>query len=147
MKSTSTPMRSDFIEAARAYLGVPFRHQGRDGRGLDCLGLLVCAARDAGFPVSDNLNYRREPDYDVMHAGIMDHFVTVARNVTEPGDVLWLRWRRNAYPMHLAIILANGFVLHADGNTAKKVIEQPMPGSWAERIVFALRWRGFVDVR
>ena len=43
------------------WLGVPYRHHGREQRGVDCLGLLVASARGFGFEVVDNLAYGRTP--------------------------------------------------------------------------------------
>jgi cell wall-associated NlpC family hydrolase len=44
-------------EAARQWLGVPFVHQGRTEWALDCVGLLVMAARGAGIPIQDRTDY------------------------------------------------------------------------------------------
>lgn len=49
------------VEAARGYLGVPWRHLGRSREGLDCIGLVLLAARDCGIAVHDPAPYEREP--------------------------------------------------------------------------------------
>jgi hypothetical protein len=57
--------RADLLAAARAYLGTPWHHMGRNRRRLDCVGLLLCAARDAGLDVAEPAPYargRRGPD-------------------------------------------------------------------------------------
>jgi cell wall-associated NlpC family hydrolase len=35
------------------YLGVPYKHQGRDMRGLDCYGIIICAYADIGIKLFD----------------------------------------------------------------------------------------------
>ncbi len=37
------------VAAARAYLGTPFVHVGRSALGVDCVGLLILAGKDAGL--------------------------------------------------------------------------------------------------
>ncbi len=34
------------VAAARGYVGTPFKLYGRDKNGIDCLGLIVCVARE-----------------------------------------------------------------------------------------------------
>lgn len=51
--------------AAKRYIGVPFRHQGRNPSvGIDCVGLLVLSARDCGYGSLsdyDGTSYDRNP--------------------------------------------------------------------------------------
>lgn len=51
-------------QAARAFLGVPFKHQGRDPLiGIDCIGLLVLWGQllDLPFVALDVTTYGRDP--------------------------------------------------------------------------------------
>lgn len=41
------------IDVVNKYLGVPFKHQGRDLSGLDCYGLLICIYADLGIKLFD----------------------------------------------------------------------------------------------
>ena len=116
-------------------------HQGRSARGMDCLGLLVCAARDIGIDVTDNLNYSRKPDHAEMRDGLLAHMRTVPH--AAPGDVLWLWWQRNAYPTHLAVVSDTGTIIHVDSVGPKKVVEHTQPVTWQPRIVHRLRWQGW----
>lgn len=52
-----------FIDEARSYLSVPWKHQGRTRRGVDCVGLVVLAARSCGLPVPMLANYGRTPKF------------------------------------------------------------------------------------
>lgn len=42
------------------YLGVPYRHQGRNLEGLDCWGLIVCIYKDFGVELFDIENYPKD---------------------------------------------------------------------------------------
>ena len=68
-----------FIAAARTYVGVPWQHQGRSRHGVDCVGLLVCVARDLCVPVDDDgPNYEREPRAHDLVRLLRRHCVSVA---------------------------------------------------------------------
>lgn len=51
----------DIVSQARALVGVPWRHMGRDPSGLDCLGLAMLAVRGAGVEVPEPPRYPRTP--------------------------------------------------------------------------------------
>jgi cell wall-associated NlpC family hydrolase len=78
-----------FIAAARRYLGTPWRHLGRSRAGLDCIGLVLVAARDAGLSLPDPAPYEREP----ADARLVLEASRLARRVSPPapGDVLVFR--------------------------------------------------------
>lgn len=48
-----------FVAAARGFVGVPFRHLGRNRAGVDCVGLVLLAAAEAGVPMDDPGAYDR----------------------------------------------------------------------------------------
>lgn len=53
------------MEAARALVGTPFRHQGRaPGLGLDCAGVIAAVAIPLGLasPTMDRIDYSHLPD-------------------------------------------------------------------------------------
>ena len=56
---------NETVRMARDYLGTPYHHQARlKGHGIDCVGLVVCVARELGvlpFDV-DVTGYSRIPD-------------------------------------------------------------------------------------
>lgn len=53
--------RDQVVVAARRWIGVPWRHQGRTRAGIDCIGLLVLVAADLGLSAYDSPGYGREP--------------------------------------------------------------------------------------
>lgn len=151
MKSTDIQTRSDFIVALRAYIGTPFRHQGRSAKvGLDCLGLIICGLQDIGFDVTDNLNYGRQPDFKALMIGVLRQSVMISRYDTLPGDALWIKWPRDPYPYHLAVISGitpTGFpatVIHADGDNSKRVTEHTLPEIWLDKIAYTLRFKPWI---
>ena len=59
---------SALADAARGYIGTPFRHRGRSRLGVDCVGLGVLAYADCGVAVPDFRLYGREPHRDGLVA-------------------------------------------------------------------------------
>lgn len=127
------------IDTARGYLGVPFRHQGRSRRGLDCLGLLVCVARDLGMPEADNdmLNYGHSPDGGILKSALDAACDRVM--VAAPGCVLLLSFTVAAGGQHVGIATDIG-ILHAYA-PCRRVVEASIPPEWQSRIVARYRLR------
>jgi hypothetical protein len=96
----------DIVRAARAYLGMAFRHQGRGRPGggrsarIDCAGLLVCVGEDLGLadklgvPIlrSDYMDIGPQPHQDVIHQGCRARLEERPKvGFPQPGDVVTLR--------------------------------------------------------
>jgi cell wall-associated NlpC family hydrolase len=58
------------VAAARAWLGVPWRHQGRTCQGIDCAGLVVLVGRALEICDYDTTAYSRRPEGQ----GFVQHF-------------------------------------------------------------------------
>src|SRR6266542_4253923 len=77
------------VEAARKYLGVPFKLHGQDQRGVDCIQLILAVGRDFGLVVDDI------PDYDLKGLKFktaerlfLDHgFSPIDPKRVQPGDI------------------------------------------------------------
>ncbi len=82
------PTADSFIAAARAYVGVPWRHQGRSRHGIDCVRLLVCAARDLGIPVDDVRAYQHQPRAHDLARMLRRHCVSVPVANMRRGDIV-----------------------------------------------------------
>lgn len=90
--------------AARAYVGVPYRHLGRDRRGLDCVGLVLAAHQDCGLLAGvDHLGYGRRPRGHTLQAlvGLYGRRVPVAEACV--ADVLVFAGSERL-PCHLALV-------------------------------------------
>jgi hypothetical protein len=132
---------ADFILAARAYVGAPFRHQGRDGTGLDCAGLLIAAARDCGLPHPPALHYERLPSLELLRNLLPAFCVQVAE--WEPAAIAQCVIGRR--PQHLAVCALHGAhgrtLIHAMAGI-ERVAEHRLDDRWQRRIVRFWRLRG-----
>lgn len=129
--------RAEIIQTARTFLGTPFQHQGRlKGQGVDCVGLLICVARELGVLDSDldYTGYRRQPDGVLMMELMNTHLVPKPENAPiQPGDVLAIRYRA---PQHTAIVTRvegeHFWGIHA---VERGVVEHRFDARWKNRIV------------
>lgn len=131
------------VAAARSFLGVKFKHRGRDPRtGLDCAGMVVCSFRKAGMDPFDKLVYGREPFKDGLVEVVESNLgKPLPPNTTmQPGDVCVFRFSRE--PHHLGILgdyLHGGLsVIHAYGGV-EKVVEHRLDDVWTSRICSTYR--------
>ena len=133
---------SALADAARQYIGVRFRHRGRDRRGLDCAGLVWAAYRDLGTTLPDFRLYGREPHRD----GLTTHVhAALGEPVSGPqdGDVLVMRFERE--PHHVAVVGSHDYygiqaltIVHADGWNGR-VLEQRLTPDMVSRITHVFR--------
>ncbi|MBV0891525.1 C40 family peptidase [Paracoccus sp. Z118] len=130
------------VLAARGWLDVPFRHQGRSRAGIDCVGLLVCVAREMGLPEYDVTGYTRR----AQGMGFLEHFHAnfseIPLGAAMPGDVLV--FVETVYPCHTGIMSERHGVPHVIHAHAprQKVIEEPFSGEWQGKLRFAFRFPG-----
>lgn len=129
--------REQIVAAARGYLGTPYRHQGRNRRGVDCAGLVVLVARDCGLPVLDMTGYARTPDGTLV-AQMAAQAVQIPCEWAQPGDLYLMRFQTE--PQHLAIVTEHGIIHSYAG--ARKVVEHRIDEMLAARIVAAYAFRG-----
>ena len=89
---------ADLIDAAKAYLGVPYRWGGTDpASGLDCSALVQRAMRDIGVDVPRTVSQQRHVGTEV---GSLDK--------ARPGDLIVLGGDR-----HIGIYVGDNRMLHA----------------------------------
>ena len=146
--------RADIVKAARAYQGTPFRHQGRArGAGVDCIGLLVGTARDAGLEVVDRADYPRQPVPAELIAGLSANLDRIEVDEARAGDVLvfWIidpatlpPEKRSETPQHVGMLTDAGMI-HAWSEGRRAVVEHGLTQGWRSRIHSAWRFRGLED--
>lgn len=119
------------IAAARACIGTPFHHQGRQpGAGLDCIGLVVIALKAAGVDVRDRTDYARQPAADALQLALEAHGFSHAETIAA-GDVLLFRFNRA--PQHVALATESTRMIHAYAPIGK-VVECSIGASWKNRL-------------
>jgi cell wall-associated NlpC family hydrolase len=112
----------EIVEAARAFVGVRFRPQGRSREsGLDCVGLVAAA-----------LELRAPRDYP-LHGGSPTRIAKELAaaglrraGAMRAGDVLVLA--AGPAQLHLGIFTGTGLV-HSDAGL-RRVVERPAPLPW-----------------
>ena len=125
--------RDDIATEARRWLGVPWKHEGRNKFGIDCVGLLIRVANDLGISEFDIDGYSRVPSGHMMSRMMAEHMEKIDINEIGSGDVLHLRY--DGQPQHIAIV-SNTVpfrIIHAD-NITGKVIEHGLDASWRSMI-------------
>jgi len=155
-------MTPPIVLAARRYVGTPWVHQGRTAQGLDCIGLMIVAAQEAGH--LDAMARRGRPFQEVPYQRFADgslmrwleyYLEPVVLGQVANGDVLAFKIRR--VPQHVGMVSDVG-IIHAYSDVvltrkerlAKRrtrsetgrVVEQRLSERWSERLVAAFRFPG-----
>jgi cell wall-associated NlpC family hydrolase len=128
-------------QAARRYIGVPWRHLGRSRQGIDCIGLVLLAARECGIKADDPAPYEREPASQRLRqelAGVLDEVPIAA---ARPGDVLV--FNLGLYAGHLGVCAEHPeyrvtSVIHAYA-PRRRVVEEPLASLDAGTLTGAFR--------
>lgn len=135
----------EFIEAARTYIGVRWLHLGRTREGVDCVGLLLCAADDCG------MKHEMPPPYPRGHRGfdLIEACRRLGQEVplkqVQDGDILV--FADGLFPAHIGIrTTVDGlpYVVHARVNR-RKVCEEPISYELADALRRAYRPTVFVN--
>lgn len=124
-------------QVARTFLGVRYMHQGRSRRGLDCSGLVVATAKDAGIPVRyDRTNYPRIPKMRNFEEELARGLDQIELDDIGIGDVgvFWITPKRQL-PQHCCIFTSRGMI-HAH-TPSRRVVEHIFAPFWKERLVSA----------
>ncbi len=121
------PHSAAIVAAVRACCGTRFRAQGRlPGVGLDCVGVALIAAAEAGLTV-DLPPYALGSDHEVRLDAIIRGIGCIAVVDPHPGDLLVLA--PGPRRRHLAIVVPGGIV-HAHAGLGR-VVEGPCDPAWA----------------
>lgn len=140
------------VRAARALVGAPYHHQGRDPRlGIDCVGLLIAVAREVGAEWHDLEGYSGDGRITADGKGrsllrselesSLDEVVDIRE--ARDGDILCFWISRELVPHHVGIRIGAGMI-HAAAETERgrgRVIERSRLGAWARHIDSVWRFR------
>lgn len=131
--------RRAIVYSARRYLGIPFRHQGRTKKGLDCIGLLVRAMRDCGYLLADRTDYGRLPADRKLIESLTDHFGPPVRfsSVSDlsPGEIVAMSWGAEAGHIGLITDHPEGIGIIHSYALAGRVIEHSFSDFHLRRVV------------
>lgn len=125
--------------AARALLGIPFRHQGRNPAvGIDCIGLLRLWGDACGLTLSahDRTNYPRDPYDGMLEQHLEAAFgPPVPLETLRPDDVVAMRWDGGV--RHVGIIgrLDDRLSLIHTARNIERVVEHGISPRWQRRFI------------
>jgi len=135
-------LRDEIIKNARECIGVPFRHQGKTMKGMDCRGLLIHAFGKAGLEVNDIKGYGRDPNPSQMNAAMLKVCGKVSFNEIEPTDIIYFRFNRR--PTHLALYTGKNSIIHSY-LAMRRVVEHEIDREWINSIVCVYRHKRFLE--
>lgn len=136
------------VAAARSFIGVPFRHQGRTINGMDCIGHLVLSFAAINKPLRNRVDYGRLPANAKLEAALSLHFGPPVAGPPQPADVVVLAWeddpRYVGLPCHVGIVAPHpepriGISLIHCYAISGRVIEHGFSADWLSRVVGVYR--------
>jgi len=118
-------LANQVVQEARAWLGVPFMHQGRTRHGIDCVGLPIVICQSLGIiPRNFGLNdYGRTPSGE-LERRLLEYCTRIERPA--PGALIVIAWTRLA--AHVAFCTGDSMI-HAYESVGR-VIEHGYRGRW-----------------
>lgn len=151
-----TATRQQIVDAAREYIGTPWKHQAcAKGVGIDCVNLLAAVAYDCGLgdarPLARSEQYRaygREPLPETLFEGCDEYLERIKVADAGLGDILLFRVQNGVYPQHFGIIsrvTTEGkpeYIIHATSAAPRRVTEQRIDHPTRMRIARAYRYQG-----
>ena len=137
--------RADVIAEAMTWLEVPWRHQGRSRKHVDCVGLVIKVAHELDLSGFDTADYDRRPNGVDFLRGFSDHMDRVKPGVEQGGDVVVMRDDR--LPCHCGLLVpfrGRTHLVHAAAKR-KKVVIEPFIGDLVARRLAVFCYRGLID--
>lgn len=104
--SVSAPQSAALVDAARSWLGTPYRYGGEDRKGVDCSGLVLKVYKDAlGIPLPRNSGEQR------------DYCTPASIGNLIPGDLIFFATGKNKSKVsHVGIFVGNNQMIHASAS-------------------------------
>lgn len=112
---------NNVIEAARKYLGTPYKYSGTDKRGIDCSGLMCRSFSEIGI----TLPHQSEEQSRLGKP--------VKINELQPGDLVFIGAKKGSNKItHVGLVVSvgNGKVIFIHASTKKGVIEENLLEKW-----------------
>ncbi len=127
------------------YVGLPFADLGRDRAGIDCWGLvrLVLAERfEVQVPAWDGRYPGCEPRHMRRMEGHVKRVLPLFEAVSKPEDGDLVLVKVGGLPVHVGIVVAPGWMLHAEwgcDSLAEEILSGKRPPGAIEGLY---RWKG-----
>ncbi len=129
-------LNKEIVKAARSYLGVPYRHQGRSRRGLDCVGLVLNVLNDVGIQIDEkDRRYSTWPVDNRLEMTLEELFVPVSS--PKVGNLLLFKFfKLRPYHSGIAGDYPHGglSIIHVTASYGK-VVEHSMTDKWKRMLV------------
>ena len=130
------------VEQTRTWIDTPYHHAGRiKGAGVDCIGLIVGAARELGVEVPfDTTAYGRGDNLALMGRGLSEFCECFDDDVPErlAGDILIFRGGSILHHVALYAGPETDTMIHVY-NAAGKVVETPVTEEWLRLLFLVYR--------
>lgn len=126
--------RAAMVAAARRMLGVPFQHAGRNKNGVDCVGLLILASREAGIFIADDTSYSTVVNADYLWRRLLTSCTQIEQADAGIGDVVL--FKINGSAQHVAMITEvepRLSIIHSF-QTLGRVVEHEFDRHWLGRV-------------
>ena len=121
---------------AKKYVGIPYKHLGRDLTGLDCWGLIVSIYKDYGVELFDLENYEQEWARRGKNFFEDNKYENWQRIISPaPGDVILITYPRDVIG-HAGVFLERGKFIHA---TRSGIVIERIK-NWKHKIKGYYRW-------
>lgn len=124
------------VEAARSWIGTPYRHQQKlKTHGCDCLGLLrgvweEVTGEKSETPPPYTPSWGEAQGQELMLAAANRYLTPTS--ILEPGCVLVFRMKRGAVAKHCGILVEKDAMVHA--HIRRGVVEETLVPYWTKRI-------------
>lgn len=142
--------RIDIIQSARKYMDVPFIEQGRDMRGLDCIGLIILVAKEFKITDLDFLGYGDNPEHYHLEEELDKYLIRLPDDAEKkPADIMLMRFK--SQPQHVALVSRvhkkGMFILHArrDHGVSEHLFDHRMITQTGCTVVATYRIPGIED--
>ena len=135
--------RQQIVDAARAYIGTPFKKGGRDANGMDCVGLLILTGTDCGLALRDSTAYNFDPNVPLMEEYVFKQSTRQKIVPLQNGYIAILK--QSVFPMHTGIITMDGpkpTIINANMK-ARRVIEEDL-SYWINDLISVRDYLGVV---
>lgn len=114
--------RENFIDAAMAYKGVPYKYGGTTRAGLDCSGLIYMAAKDSGTVILPRTS-----------AQMYNYSTKINKSQLQKGDLVFFS-ASGSTVSHVGIYIGNNEMLHcaSSGSKTGVIITKLSENYWAK---------------